>query len=71
MIKSPCRNCPKRQMDKNICALSCDLLDKLQVIEAGRIEPRAYSAVDAADEGRYQLMAPLASQSGLIGLGPI
>jgi len=58
-------------MDKNICALSCDLLDKLQVIAAGRMEPQAYAAVDASDEDRYQLMAPFDSQSGLIGLGPI
>ena len=71
MIRSPCRNCPNRQMDKNICTLSCDLLDKLQTIAAGRMEPRVYAAVDAADEGRYQLMAPLDIQFGLIGLGPI
>lgn len=69
MIQSPCRHCPKRQMDKNICALSCDLLEKLQVIEAGIMEPQPYTAVDASDECRYHVMAPNERYTGLYSLG--
>ena len=57
MIQSPCRNCPNRHMDKNICALTCKLLGRIQAAEAARFEPQAYQALDAADENRYQVLA--------------
>lgn len=62
MIQSPCRNCPNRYKDKRLCADSCVLLHRVQTFQAGRLEPSLYSAVDSADEERYQLMTAYDSQ---------
>lgn len=55
MIQSPCCNCPNRNMDKNICMLSCSLIDKIQRIDASRINRPFFSAVDSEDSDRYHL----------------
>ena len=56
MTRSPCLNCPNRHLDKNLCLESCNLLNRLQIFETQHREHAACSAVDAADEGRYQIM---------------
>lgn len=56
MIQSPCRHCPNRYKDKSLCADSCVLLRRVQALQAGGLERSLYTAVDSADEGRYQLM---------------
>ncbi|BBO91126.1 hypothetical protein [Desulfosarcina ovata] len=53
MTQSPCRNCPNRDKDKNICAASCPLLNRVQCFQAASMAPPLFSAVDIADEGRY------------------
>lgn len=63
MIQSPCRNCPKRHLDKNVCGMSCKLLGKIQAADAARLEPQAYQAFDAADENRYQVLTSFDFQS--------
>ena len=55
MIQSPCRNCPNRDMDKNICALSCKLISRLQMFEASNMARASYTAIDSCDPERYQL----------------
>jgi hypothetical protein len=56
MIQSPCLNCPNRFKDKSLCAESCVLLHRVQTFQASRLERSLFTAVDSADEGRYQLM---------------
>lgn len=55
MIQSPCLNCPNRFKDKSLCAESCVLLHRVQTFQASRLERSLFTAVDSADEGRYQL----------------
>jgi hypothetical protein len=35
---------------------TCVLLHRVQTFQASRLEPSLFTAVDSADEGRYQLM---------------
>ena len=58
MTLSPCRNCPKRYQDKNRCLETCELINRVQTFQILHREYTNCSAVDAADEGRYQVMAP-------------
>jgi hypothetical protein len=57
MIQSPCLNCPNRFKDKRLCMDSCVLLHRVQTIQAGCLDRSLYTAVDSADEARYQLMS--------------
>ena len=56
MTLSPCRNCPNRHMDKNVCMQTCELLSRVQSYQAGCMAPPLFSAVDIADDGRYHLV---------------
>ena len=55
MTLSPCRDCPNRHLDKNICMPTCERLHRIQAYHAGCMAPPLFSAVDIADEGRYGL----------------
>ncbi|GAB6904505.1 hypothetical protein DESC_720444 [Desulfosarcina cetonica] len=55
MTRSPCRDCPNRKKDKNKCAATCPLLNRVQRFQAASMAPTLFSAVDIADEGRYGL----------------
>ena len=57
MIQSPCLHCPNRFKDKRLCMETCVLLHRVQTLQASRLEPSLFTAVDSADEGRYQLTA--------------
>ena len=67
MTSSPCRHCPNKHMDKNLCADSCVVLSRVQALLASRMEPASFSAVDSSDEGRFRLMPAFdhRSRSGL------
>jgi hypothetical protein len=56
MIQSPCLNCPNRYKDKRLCMDTCVLLHRVQTFQASRLEPSLFTAVDSADEERYQLV---------------
>lgn len=58
MTLSPCRNCPKRHQDKNLCLENCELIHRLQTLQYQYLESSCSSAVDAADENRYRIMSP-------------
>lgn len=55
MTLSPCRNCPNRYMDKNLCMQTCELLNRVQCYQAGCMAPPLFSAVDIADHDRYRI----------------
>ena len=59
MTLSPCRNCPNRHMDKNVCMRTCELLNRVQAYQAGCMAPPLFSAVDFTDEGRYGVVTAL------------
>lgn len=67
MIESPCRHCPKRHMDKNLCSHSCPLLNKLQRFQASRGAQQPSMAIDLEDPDRYSLTAAFDSHKQRMG----
>lgn len=67
MIQSPCRNCPNRYKDKSLCMDTCVLLHRVQTYQAGCLERSLFTAVDCADEERYQLITAHDSQRSGMG----
>lgn len=69
MIQSPCLNCPNRYKDKRLCMDTCVLLHRVQTFQASRLEPPLFTAVDSADDERYQLVTTYEShRSGIDSL---
>ncbi|WP_155318320.1 hypothetical protein [Desulfosarcina alkanivorans] len=45
---------------------TCVLLHRVQTLQAGRLERSLFTAVDAADEDRYQLMTARDSRQSVM-----
>lgn len=55
MISSPCSNCFKKNQPKDICSQDCDILQSLQKFQMTIKEVEATSAIDYADEERFEI----------------
>jgi len=53
MISSPCAKCSKRDLSKDQCIKSCELLQAIQGHQASVKKDNVAPAVDYADEGRF------------------
>jgi len=53
MIASPCKNCPKGNLPKTVCAGDCQLLNAVQNIQKGAEESGVSSRNDYVEDIRY------------------
>ncbi len=61
MISSPCKDCHKKNLPKDECLKSCQMLQDIQGMQLSRRESNVYTAVDFTEESRFQIASPFAS----------
>jgi hypothetical protein len=56
MISSPCRECPKRNLPKNLCLHTCKLIQGLQDIQLTARENDVRTALDYTEQSYFRFM---------------
>jgi len=60
MIASPCKDCKNRNLPKDECLKTCELIKNIQGMQLARRERNVYMAVDFSEESRFQISSPFA-----------
>jgi len=60
MISSPCKNCPKKNLPKDICLKDCRLLKIMQNLQISTEGRCASVGIDYTEETRYTIPLSLA-----------
>ena len=58
MISSPCRECPKRNLPKNLCLRTCKLVQRMQDIQLTGRQNDVRTALDFTERSHFRLMPP-------------
>jgi len=61
MISSPCKTCINRNLPKDECLKTCEMIQNIQGLQLARRESNVYTAVDFTEESRFQIASPFAS----------
>ncbi|MBW1840956.1 MAG: hypothetical protein JRI75_04095 [Deltaproteobacteria bacterium] len=63
MISSPCKNCPRRRLPKEVCAKDCQLLQAVQDRQRTSANSSFLSGIDYTEESRYSISISLTRTS--------
>lgn len=61
MISSPCKTCERRNDPKDECLKECTILREVQGFHMRTAKSISYSAIDCAEDIRYQILSPSAA----------
>ena len=65
VISSPCKGCRKRDLPKDECIKTCQLIQNIQHMQLSRNESDVATAVDFSEATLFQMMFPSASALNL------
>jgi hypothetical protein len=63
MISSPCKNCPKRDLPKENCAKTCNLLKAIQEIHISIEKWDGGSGIDYTEEYSFSIPSSISENS--------
>ena len=58
MISSPCKTCKNRNLPKDECLMTCEMIQSIQGLQLARRESNVSTAVDYTEESCFQVVYP-------------
>ena len=58
MISSPCKTCKNRNLPKDECLMTCEMIQSIQGLQLSFRESNVCTASDFTEESCFQIMSP-------------